>query len=338
MVLVQLVSLIGDSIVGREDSILVKISPSGGRRRRSSGAVSLSSGDVPTVTPASDPGVTIPNTDVVGMAFKAAGGLLSEGADLSLQMLQREEGLNRDADETSYSDTLQDTIRDLQATADLSDSALVESVGEKMLQEKQRILGEHKGGGTSSRLLDNRLTKMHNRFADTLAVLNINAADVRLNQTIDRKISSITKDVLTDPDVLVSEDPLEAFRFHVGQLEDEIDFLELRPDQARIVRQAGKSEIALTMITPLIKNGQFDRAKALLRSDEIAEVLSPGQQRDAAQRIIDAERKLSEVKNEGQEFLNTARTILGPTAADEDVRDAAAQMAGMEQDGGFKIV
>ncbi|KKL45774.1 hypothetical protein LCGC14_2352260, partial [marine sediment metagenome] len=227
---------------------------------------------------------------------------------------------------------------DLQATADLSDRAVVEAVGQQMIEEQQRILNEHKGGETSKRLLTNRLEKLRNRFADTLAVLNINAADVRLKGTIDKRISAITQDVLTDPDVLVSSDPLEAFRFHVGQLEDEIEFLELRPDQARMVRQAGKSEIALTMITPLIKNGQFDRAKALLRSDEIAEVLSPGQQRDAAQRIIDAERKLAEVKNEGQEFLNTARTILGPTATDEDVREAAAQMAGMEQDGGFQIV
>ncbi len=326
--------------------MVVRIAPSGGRTRRKGGAISLAGADVPVVTPARDPGLNVPLIPIsggevegaIGKGLQSLGNVLDQGVNLALQVVQRDEGLARDADSTSYSDTLQDTVRDLQATADLSDSALVEAVGEKMFQEKQRILSEHKGGKISSTLLGDRLTKMHNKFADTLAVLNINSADVRLNMTIDRKISSITRDVLTDPDVLVSEDPLEAFRFHTGQLEDEIDFLELRPDQARIVRQAGRSEIALTMITPLIKNGQFERAKVLLRSDEMAEVLSPGQHRDAIQRVIDSERKSGEAKSEGQKFLETARLLNPPTATEEEIRATARDLAGLDEDDNIEIM
>ena len=324
----------------------VRITPPGGRVRRKGGAVSLAGGDVPTVTPARDPGVNIPlipipvdNTlGTAGAGLQAIGDILGEGSDLALKMVRRDEGLARNADETSYSDKLQDTIRDLQATADLSDRAVVEAVGQQMIEEQERILSEHKGGETSKRLLTNRLIKLRNSFADTLAVLNINAADVRLKGVVDKKISSITQDVLANPDVLISSDPLEAFRFHVGQLEEEIDFLELRPDQARVVRQAGQSEIALSMITPLIKNGQFDRAKALLRSDEIGKVLSPGQQRDAVQRIIDSERKLDEVNSEGKQFLTTARLLAPANSSEEQIRGLARELAGIEVDGNVDII
>ena len=323
----------------------VRITPPGGRVRRKGGAVSLAGGDVPTVTPARDPGVNIPlipipvdNTlGTAGAGLQAIGDILGEGSDLALKMVRRDEGLARNADETSYSDKLQDTIRDLQATADLSDRAVVEAVGQQMIEEQERILSEHKGGETSKRLLTNRLIKLRNSFADTLAVLNINAADVRLKGVVDKKISSITQDVLANPDVLISSDPLEAFRFHVGQLEEEIDFLELRPDQARVVRQAGQSEIALSMVTPLIRNGQFDRAKALLRSDEIGKVLSPGQHRDAAQRIIDAERKLAEVKSEGQKNIESARALF-PNASEEIILEKARELTGFEEANNVELV
>ncbi len=62
---------------------MVRISPSGGRTRRSGGAVSLAGGDVPIVTPASDTGVNVLNTDVTGLAFKAAGSVLDEGTVLA---------------------------------------------------------------------------------------------------------------------------------------------------------------------------------------------------------------------------------------------------------------
>ena len=105
--------------------MVVRITPPGGRVRRKGGAISLAGGDVPTVAPARDPGVNVPlipipagdTGGVIGAGLQSLGNVLGEGANLALQVVQRNEGLARDADETSFSDTLQDTIRDLQATA-----------------------------------------------------------------------------------------------------------------------------------------------------------------------------------------------------------------------------
>ncbi len=326
--------------------MVVRIAPPGGRTRRRGGAVSLSGGDVPLAQPARDPGVNVPlipipvdeTAGAIGEGLQDLGDVGVEAANLGLQVIRRDEGIARGADDTAFADFGQDLVRDLQKAGTLSDSAVVEGAGDQLLQEQERILSEHRGGNTSRALLENSLTKQRNRFADTLSVLNINAADVQLNLTVKSRVSSIIQEVLSDPDVLVSDDPMEAFRFYSGQVNEMMDFLQLNPAQRRVVGPTGKAQVALSMIDPLIRNKQFDRAITILRSEEVGAVMSPGDQRDAIRRIIDAERKLAEVKNEGQEFLDTARTILGATATDEDVRAAAAQMAGMELDGGFKIV
>ncbi|KKK66173.1 hypothetical protein LCGC14_2966760, partial [marine sediment metagenome] len=274
---------------------------------------------------------------VVGEAFKAAGDVLGEGANLALQVLKRDEGLARDADDTAFADFSQDLVRDLQKAGTLSDSAVVEAAGDQLLQEQQRILNEHRGGNTSRALLENSLTKRRNSIADTLAVLNINAADVQLNQTVKRRISSIVQEVLSDPDVLVSEDPLEAFRFYSGRIEEEMDFLELNPAQRRIVEPAAQAQVALSMIGPLIRNKQFDRAIAILRSDEVGGVMAPGDQRDAIRRVIDAERKLAEVKSEGQKNIESAR-VLFPNASEEEVLERARELTGFEDENNVELI
>ena len=312
----------------------VKITSPGGRTRRKGGAVSLSGGDVPIVAPASDPGVHIPPpVDIAGRAFKALGNVLEEGTNLALQMIQRDEGLARDADDTTFADFGQDLVRDLQKAGTLSDSTVVENAGKQLLQEQERILNEHKGGKTSRALLENNLIKRRNSFADTLAVLNINAADVQLNQTVKRRVSSIVQDVLSDSDVLVSEDPLEAFRFYSGKIEEEMDFLELNPAQRRIVKPAAQAQVALSMVGPLIRNKQFDRAITILRSKEVGAVMAPGDQRDAIRRVITAEQKLEEAENQSNaiKHLRTARGLALPNATEEEILEDARTLAGLEE-------
>ena len=336
--------------------MVVRITPPGGRTRRRGGAVSLSGGDVPLVQPARDPGVNVPlipipvdeTAGAIGAGLSGVANVLDEFVVEQHNINKREESLDRDAVETAHSDRLQDTIRDFQGgkiklpgagpgagpgsegsrqTADLSNSADVQAIGQQMLEEKERILDEHNGGQTSKRLLDNRLTKLNNRFADTLAVLNINAADVKFQGAMTKRISSITQDVLTDPDVINDQvDLVETYRSHVENLGDEIEFLDPTPDQARRMRRVGESEIALTMVTPLIRNGQFERANELLRSEEIRGVLSPGQQRDAAQRIVDAQRELAGAKSEADELIEMARVLNPPEASAAQIRATAREL------------
>ena len=319
---------------------MVKISPPGPRTRRSGGAISLAGGDVPIVSPASDPGVNVPRQDagVGGLALQVAGGALAAGTDLELRVLKREEGLARAANRTSFADFNQDLVRDLQKAGNLADSQEVEAAGDALIQEQQRILDEHRGGSTSRALLENELIKIRNSTSDTLAVLNINAADVQLNQEVKTSVSGIVNDVHKDPDVVNDDvDPLEPFRFHVSKVEDMMDFFDLSPAQRRVQGPNARAEVALSMITPLIKNGQFARARALLRNDEVAAVLEGGQQRDALVRIRDAERAQKADRSEAQELREMATFLLPVGASEDEIRLQARELFKMGQDNNSEV-
>lgn len=298
------------------------------RPSTSRGGVSLASGDVPTVSPASDPGLRVPLENNVGEGLQQAGAVLEDVSDTAYKINQREEGLSRESLDTSYYNFLNEQLRNLQKTEDLSDSSVIEKAGQLSRAEQDRILSEYKGSNSSREMLKNRLTQRRNEWSDTLAVMNINAADKRLNSTVERRLSAVSQEIFKDPDVL-SDDPMRAFRKYADNWEQEIDFLGLNEAQKQVVRSIGQAEIINDMITPLIANEEFDRAKDIVRSPEIAEVVPPEMQRDLAQRIITAEKKVKEDK--GVEYLNMAQTILGPNATEAEIRQAAKDMAGIKE-------
>lgn len=302
------------------------------RRRRPAAGRSVTGAEVPAVSGGSDPGVRVPSENLLGEGLQAAAGLTQEAGDAVLNIVQRDEGLARDADDRAFQKMLSERLREAQGSGDLSDPAFVERLGQEMAKARDDILSKHKGGRQSRATLTDRLERRYLGFTDSLAVQNIAAADQRLNESVNRRISSITQDVLIDPDVLISEDPMEAFRRFSGELDDDIDFLELRPDAARAARVAGQSQIVTSMVTQLLQNGQFDRAKQIMRSDEVGEIMSPEVQRNVVDRIVIAERELFEIGLEGRKFRATAEAIAPPGASEEKVGAIARELAGIESD------
>ena len=75
----------------------VRIIQAGGRTRRKGGAVSLSSGDVPIVTPARDPGLNVPlipipvdpTLGLLGVGLQAGAETLDEFAEVSAKIVSR---------------------------------------------------------------------------------------------------------------------------------------------------------------------------------------------------------------------------------------------------------
>ena len=303
-----------------------------GRVRRRPGAVSATSADVPSVRSARDPGVNVPLLDDFGPGLQFAASGLESTADDVNRIVERNEGLARDADDTSFAQSLSTELRDLQKSADLSDEEVTKASLARMREQKEKILEAHRGGEASRDRLANRLERRITSFNDSLAVLNISAADARLRSSINKKIGAITQDVLQNPEVITSPNPVAVYRSHVGQIEDDIDFLKLNPDQARFMRNTGKIEIAAGIIGSMIQNGQFDRAKAFLRDKEIGEAIPSGTQRDLAQRIVNAEKQLAENRLKDGASLRKARLILGPNATDKEVRATALRMEGVEKE------
>ncbi|KKL06769.1 hypothetical protein LCGC14_2592720, partial [marine sediment metagenome] len=116
-------------------------------------------------------------------------------------------------------------------------------------------------------------------------------------------------------------------------IEEEMDFLELNPAQRRVVGPAGKAQVALSMIDPLIRNEQFDRAITILRSEEVGAVMAPGDQHDAIRRIIIAQNRLEEAKgqSDADKHFNTASRLARPGATEEEILTDARTLAGLEK-------
>ncbi len=300
-------------------------------RPRKMGGVSATSANVPTVVSPSDPGLNIPLDDAPAKALQLVAGNLNEQVDLGIQMVQRDEGLRREADDRAYSKLLSESMTELEAAGDMSDPEVVQALGERMKQEKDAILSKHKGGSISKQLLQDRLERRHIDFSDKLAARNVNAANDRAKMAVDQGLSALTQDVLKDPDVLLSEDPLTAYRKAMKQWEDNIEFWELNPRQSQVSRQLARANIVNTMITSLLNNDQTDRAREILRDEEISGVLDPAIQRDAAQRIVNFEKEKENPEREWRALWAKAENLAGPGASDDKVRAIARQLEGIKE-------
>ncbi len=293
-------------------------------------ARSASSGDVPVISSPADPGLRVPETGTeIAQGLESLSTGLSEAGDAAIRIIERDEGLARDGDDRRYSARLSEEMNNLQKAGDPSDPEAVRLLGEKMKAEKDQLLSKHKGGDISRQLLQDRLERRHLQFTDTLAGMNITAANARMNDTLNKRLGAITQEVLTDPDVLISEDPMKAFRRADAMLEDEIEFMELNPAQARQARSVGRADILTTMVTSLIQNGQTDRARALIQSPEAGEFLGSGAQRQAAQRIIEFEQ--NQKNSQLQQFRDIAEFIAGPNATPQEISGLVGQLAGIKE-------
>ncbi len=293
-------------------------------------ARSASSGDVPVISSPADPGLRVPETGTeIAQGLESLSTGLSEAGDAAIRIIERDEGLARDGDDRRYSARLSEEMNNLQKAGDPSDPEAVRALGEKMKAEKDQLLAKHKGGDISRQLLQDRLERRHLQFTDSLAGMNISAANARMNDTLNRRLGAITQEVLTDPDVLLSDDPMKAFRRADAMLEDELDFMEANPAMARQARAVGRAEILKTMVTTLIQNGQTDRARALIQSPEAGEFLGSGAQRQAAQRIIEFEQ--NQKNSELAQLQEIAEWMAGPNATPEEVRLTARGLKGLKQ-------
>ena len=309
---------------------LPRASPATTGTSRSPRRVSLpTAGDVPTQQVARDPGVQVPDLGAVGRGLEVAGGA---AFDVGERIKLRQEGLARDSDDTAYAEQLSQLLRDLEKTGDFTEQELIDQAGAQAEQLKGQIVSGHGGGGASAAMLENRLERRRVGFADTLAVKNIESTNALQKDKFNMRNRAITAQILQDPDVILEPDLGSVFRKYNEVLEDDIAFLgAATPALRRAFSDIGRQNIVQSMITPLINDGQFDRAKALLTNPAIEEVVDPGFRREVAARITTAERELGKARREGVSALETAATILGPNASEEDIRSAAAQMAGISE-------
>lgn len=267
----------------------------------------------------------------VGQGGAALAKGLGQAGEVFQRIQEREEGLARDSDDTAYSEQLSDYFRQLEATGDFSDKETITQAGLEAKSLRDKILSGHRGGNQSKALLRNRLESRRISFGDGLAVKSINAVNSKQRESFDRRNNAITASISEDPATLLEPDLDAVFRKYDEILEKEIEFINPSPAAIAAFRTAGRENIVSSMITPMIQEGNFNRAKDLLRSDAIKEILDPATRRDFAGRIIAAERKLGEGAREGEAAMETARTVLGPTASDEQIRSAAANIVGLSE-------
>ena len=242
------------------------------------------------------------------LVFAEIGNLGETIATVGERMKLRDEGLARDSDDLRFAERLSEELRNLEASEDLSDQEVIDRASRRASDLQQDLLANHRGGDSSRAMLRNRLESRRLRFADSLAVKNINAAEKRLDESFDRRLAAIGKGIQEDPGLSL-DDPLDLFKKYDSILRDEIEFMAISPSKRQAKLRDGQGEIARSIISEVIntdEDDRFDRARSLLASDELEEVLDPADRRQITNRLLvleEAQRKENVRLQKEQEAL-----------------------------------
>ena len=236
--------------------------PASKRTRRKRGAVSLSGGDVPIVTPTSDPGVQIPPpVDIAGDTFKALGETFDEFADVGEKIIKRKAAVDIADRSNKFNEDVVEELRNITAEQDLSDDVVADSFSDFMEARKQKLLNEHTQVGTPESLarLKVRLGDIQSKMAMEAGAISAVVGRQKVDQILDTDLSSLITSVQRDPANL--DDALSRWKARIDDLAGAIP-----EDEEAILRQHGPNVLASIAIQRAAGAGDIEGAEKMLRS------------------------------------------------------------------------
>jgi hypothetical protein len=220
-----------------------------------------------------DPGLNVPVAD---LSLAQAG--LEVSATLS-RIQQRNDGLALDREDTAFTNEALAAIREAQATSDLADDTVIESVRQRIEQAKAQALERFQGSPSARAKLAIQLDRRITGYQDQLGVLNINAANQQLDASIKRRINEIS-----------AEDGLSVAGKY-DALEKTLDFINPPPNQRQAFRDAGREALAAAEVTKLLRKNAFGAARRMMDDPAFSMVFTPAV-REQLESRIDASEQL----------------------------------------------
>lgn len=244
--------------------MVVRIQVAGTRTRRKGGAVSLASGDVPIITPASDPGVQIPvdpTLGLLGVGLEEVAETLDEFVEVGEKIISRKAAVDLADRLNTFNEDATEELRNIAAEQDLSNDTVRDSFRDFLETRKQELLDDHRLIGTPESLarLQIRLGDIHSRVAMEAGAISAVVGRQKVDQILDTGLASLITSIQRDPGNL--NDAIDKWKVQVDDLAEGIN-----EDEEAILRRHGPNILASTAIQRAAGAGDIEGAEKMLRS------------------------------------------------------------------------
>lgn len=245
-----------------------------------------SSGNVPQVPVARDPGLNVPaaafeQTSPMGGAAEMLGEGLGRLAEAQRKVENRRETVDRSAKINEYNLDLDNELNRLTVEDDLSREDVLGNFGKYMAQKRQELLAAHQGSGDSRATLEMRLQDVEARYIGAASGISTRLGREKVKQTFSDAINPLARSAAMDPSPENIARQYQALETQIDDVRGAFD-----PVEEESMRRAAREHITLSAIQPIIMRGDVEYADSMLANDSIANSLTKESQRSLRQKIM----------------------------------------------------
>ena len=259
-------------------------------------------------------------------ALGAAGAKISQRKlDAERRIQSREEAVAQADRLTGADNEIADILRKAKAEGDLSHTEDLVAFGESVSKIRAKAITGFQGSAEGRLRLEERLAIMEGSYISQAAadgaLLGKKKVDDLIGATVNRRRSEIS----LNPELLDD---------HINQtLKDlQSDFGTFDPAEEEVLKNAAIAEFGDAAATSYMLRGKSEKAREILQRPDISAAMGSRRQAALFSTMAQIESKTREAETAALSALTTAKTILGPDASEEEVRDAAGFLAGIAPD------
>lgn len=247
----------------------------------------------------------------IGRAYTEMGNTLSE---ISERKQRREDVIDRTRLLGQFDTTAMTDLEALQAGGDMTSKQTVEQYGTALRQRMAETLEQHRGSANSRAELRAQLENQVVQYERSALGAQIKAQHTMIGDTVDKLSNQLSITAALAPDQI--NNALVDFESKLAVFGDAVS-----EQQLSAYRDAGRSKIAMSAVQGLLKNGEFETAKALMTDPSIGPLLDPNNARSLTMEIAVGDSKKKKEMLRQDQAVSQWTTVLGRNlSAEEQIR------------------
>lgn len=276
----------------------------------------VSSINVPAVTPAQDPGVSIP-----AGAFKSGVEIASEQLtpvlfEAQLRLNNRRDTVDRSKKINQYNTETDETLRKFNLEKDLSSEDVLQEYATFLNKRSQELLREHQGTDDSRARLEVRLQDIASAAQGRANSQSVALGREEALKTFNDGLDPIIARVASNP---TRETIDEAFLDVEVILDDARGSFD-PTEENLLLRDRGRELVALGALDTLLNLGRTETAAALLDEGNLASALSPDTAIDMRRRILITQTSQDDATKAGLAVREKLRAALQREPTEEEIQ------------------
>jgi len=262
--------------------------------------------NVPSISPARDPGVRAPAKafeSPLGIAAKELEPALKTFERVAIKQQNRADTIDRSSKINQYNRDLDELLRQYDSERDLSDPRVLAEFGAATNERRQELLGDHTGSADSQASLETRLQDVASSVEGRAALISAKLGFDKVKTTFNDAIVPIADRVAEGPTRESINEGFLAVQTTLDDLRGALD-----PSEEEAFGALGREQIALTVIDTKISSGQLEEAGILLEDGSLSLSLSADTKRKLRRRLTTART----TRNALEQKIDLIEERLGP--------------------------